>query len=693
MPEYNLSENLALISAPKVKAPVKFGPNPTDILQPAMHDKLVTHILRRIVLAEPSRRQRVSNYMAIETDLLGVVESTGTDCERRVNRDSGHDVSVPDAIYPFGWNQLQKFAAEVCSLVMPAEAPYAVATGFEFKDKAVALTKAFRHQGVMLDHRNNVHGAIFDMIALDTGVLHFGMKTIRSSTVGRSLSNEALLTPEDFTGVQFRQGDPYNSTWDQNVSLADLATDGEFFSEFDITSPFLLNRAKGKTNFMLPDLLASVTASAVEMANNAGIGAMASSFEQDAGSSNWFYYQPEIAKSRMQILEDQGSNRGGTQTNFSGLFSQTSGKGFGWAEHAAERVHITKTYIRLRPSEFGLGPTLTKAAQADEGFSIWEIHMIGAGYICYAAPCEAKVDRFPVAVGSMNFRRRFGRSFNFGNHAAQMGLFASTIMNLMKRSMRKGVEGGLTIYNSNLLNLDKIEDSSSGRVGVNMNMHGDDIRRHILQLSDLPDYKNSMGDVDRVNALLAEMFPANSQPAMAGLDRATTYQAQAVMATGMRTLLLFAGLADGQLMIPARFFLQRLNLIHAADMNYVDETSGQLAKLTAEDLQRASFELVQAQPLIGIDRMRMENLLMQMINISIQSGGQLPPTAALMMEHLISISSIILNAEDYKAAAAQEQQALAEAQAAEVAAQAPSGAPPTAGAPAIGPATGQGLGR
>lgn len=637
-------------TVPEVSERMFYGAGPSDYLSPDQHKKLMAHLLRLLYLGEWDREQRNGAMEAIETDLLGMVTPTGTDCERREKRIKGRDVSIPDAIYPFGWLSLQKFASEIMSIVMPVEAPYAVVASAGKQDLATAMVKALRHQAAQLDHRNNIHAAIFDTVALDLAAVEYTWDTIATAKVDVSLAGSGKSNPQDFSGPRVRQLDPYNISWDPACDKEDVMLKGEYFAHFDLVTPFELERISERQNFLSPLLMDKLC----EKARAYGLPGTYRGLSSEEGYKNYFYYQPVVARARDEANRRWGSDREtGRQTDHSGTFAQHLGF---TTEHWRERLHRTVMYVRIKPSRWGLGSKLNAAEQRAEKMQVWEIHFVAEGYICFARPVIFGLDRIPCALSTMNYRRQFGRSFRHGEHAAQIGLLASSIMNMHKRALRKGLEGGLTIYNPKVFDFSNLEEGGSGRLAARMQNFDDDIRRHIMQLNDLPDIKNSMNDVAALQNMLADFFPSNSQPAMMGLDRATQYQAQAVMLTAMRALIYYASLLDGQLMTPTRFAVHHLNLLNPQELAYVDEARQELITVAAEDYQSAEFELVQSQPLMGIDRLRAGNVLRDILNIMMQSQGQLPPIADMILEHFIQIEGVPITMEEYRAKAAEQQE-------------------------------------
>lgn len=655
-----------LIYPPKVTRPVRINEDRT--LSPDNHTKLVRHLYHLLARDWENVEERRAHFSAVEADLLGIVEPLGDDCDTKANRANTKGAKVPDAIYPFGYLTLQKFASELMSVVMPVEAPYAVVTTADQQQKANALVKAFRHQSVIFDHRNNVQSAVFDALALDCFAVEMKWSKLGRMDQAAPAMNPEIPAQNDVAGLKIIHLDPYNIAWDPRCHTSDVAAEGEFFAHFEASTPFRLRREKLRgLCFLDDDIIAKLErqcgAAYFEDDKYAKLDALDPAFVNRFGG--FFYYEPKIAKARSTLHDKYGTRTSKAETNFTGLFSPI------WAEFAErgmqDAVHVTKFYVRIKPHEWGLTGNLTGEAARRAPFEIWEIHLVGQGYISFARRVIQEIDRMPIAVGSMNFHRKFGRSMKFGDHAAQMGLLASTVLNMYKRAMRKGLNGGVTLYNADVVPLHKVSDMDNGKVAVRQLRFDDDLRKHVMQLSDVPDYKNTVNDANNLIGMLERMFPTNSQPAVAGLDRATTYQAQAVIMTGMRSLIFYATTLDGQLMVPIRVNLQHSNLVHADHLTYVDESTASLAELSRQDIQESGFHLIQSQPLIGVDRLRTSNDLRDMINVLFQSGGQLPPLAGLFMKHWMEMSGSLISTTDYEKAMQEQMQQDAEIRQAELA--------------------------
>lgn len=666
-----------------VKRPVKYGPEATHVLSADNHEKLVQHIYNLLASDAQARSIRNGHMRAVETDLLGIVEPEGTDCQRAQKRAEGKGMSVPDHIYPFAYMTLHKFASELLSVLMPIEAPYAVVTGPDAQTTANQVSKALRHQSIMFDHRANLAACVFDTVALDLAGGFITWDKIADVSKQVNAAGTQSVLPTETAGVRIEHIDPYNLSYDSSLPPNRVELDGEFVAQFLSITPFNFRRQASRGQcFVQEDLAKDIIKSAATVHG----GEIASTYYTGVDTGAWYYYEPEISASRARVHALYGTHGNNRQSSFAGLFSTEDAS---WTTRAEKRIHQIRIRLRLDPFEYGLkkGPV----PAYPRPFEIWEIRLSSPGIITYAQPVAGRADRLPAFVASMNYDRKFGRAFKFGEHAAQLGLLGSTILNMHKRGLRKGLEGGVTIYNSSVIPLDRLDDMSGGRLPANMTRFDDDIRRHVMQLADTPDTNGNINNAQALLGMLEGLFPTNSQPAMAGLDRATQYQAQAVLMTSMRSLIYYAITLDSIVFTPVRFHVQELTLAKAADMHYIDEAKKQVISLAAADLQASQMVLVQSEPLIGIDRLRATTELRDMINIMFQSGGQLPPLAALYMKHYMQMSGLAIDPDEYEDALQKQLERDAAIQAAETAAAGASEGPPATTTPpqptpAVGPA-------
>lgn len=618
-------------------------------LTPENHTKLVSHCYNLMNAASDQRSKRINTMRSIEADLLGVSDPIGSDCDRAQQRAEGRGAATPDRIYPFGYLKLQGYAAELAAIVMPYEAPYATVTKQGDQDKSDAITKALRYSAAVFDHRNHVHSCIFDALALDLFAARITWDVHGHSQSTNGIGKGAAIMKIEGAAIQHL--DPYNISFDTSIPLDQVAENGEFFAEYYLTSKFQLKRMRANGEIFL---------SKEEMDMITPMNYI--SGHQELGSQTnlpGYYYDAVINEGRKYAAKTGGE----VQTDFREMFGGYAAPITG--DYVPKGIQTTKMLVRLEPREFGLDNKISGS-----NMQIYEITIAGNGMIVRAEPQPDNGGRFNVVLGSMSFDREFGRHMIHGDTVADLSALASSILNTFKRSRRQSLEGGVTIYNPNVVPLHKLDDMMGGRLATEQMRFDADLRKHVMQLSSPPDTKNDVNDTQALLALLDTMLPSNSQPELAGLDRATEFQAQAVAMTGDRKQMFHASILDGQLMTPIRWQLQLLVMQNATEMIYVDEKTKQAVSLAASDIQGTQFMLTQPSTLVGVDRLRITNLLNSVVNMTLQAGDQMSPLTMVLLKHLIDISGITIDLADYQEAADAMMQAQQQQQQADLAAQA-----------------------
>ena len=345
----DLGYNTQAFNPVTVTAPVKFGPDAKDTLTPAVHQKLLKHLYALLHRDAEARAERIAHMMAVEYDLLGIVEPDGSDCDRADKRNEGKSVSVPDHIYPFGYVTLQKFTSELMSVLMPIELPYSVVTGPETQAAANALAKAFRHQSVMFDHRNNLSSCVFDAVTLDLTGAFLRWTKQANSKAETSLLGTTIASPTETAGVRIEHIDPYNLSYDSSLPPSRVEEDGEFIAQFKAVTPFQLKRDRVKgLNYSTEAMTKAIIENATQLDYS---GSM---FDASGGSALWYYFEPKIAKGRHRAHQIYGSNtnKNPGQTGFAGLFAY--GQSTNWQTKENSAIHQVVMMVRIDPYEYGL---------------------------------------------------------------------------------------------------------------------------------------------------------------------------------------------------------------------------------------------------------------------------------------------------------------------------------------------------
>lgn len=600
-------------------------------LKPRHHQLLLNHLRNLIAANSDDRRKRVQMMASIERDLLGVSSPVGSDCERAQKRAEGRGAATPDRIYPFGYFLLRRYVSDLSAMVMPYEAPYQVAVSINDQEVGNKITRALRHQAAVFDHRNHINACIYDALTFD----YFAYE-VKKGVVGSYQATTVGSAPANERGFCVEHLDPYNVLCDMSVPPHKLADSGEFVGVVERINLFQAQLRHQQQDLYVEHgpwtkYLESKQTSSV-LGNNGGRG------------TSTYYADIELNRARYEADRDQADD---VTTDFTSLFATGLHAD---KDYSANSLELVRLQVRLDPTKYGL------QKGASTGLKLYEILML-EDVIVRAEEITDTNRQFSIRIGTMSYDRQLGRHVAMGDCVGDISSFASNVLNVYKRAKRKGLEGGVTIYNGDVIPLHELDDMSGGRLSTRQMRFDQDIRRHVMQLNDPVDTKNDLRDVEGVLSMLNGVVPTSSQPELAGLDRATEFQAQAVAMTGDRAMLLDGALLDGQLISPIRARLQQLMVENTDEMVFVDETTQQsLGSLTAQDRKRIQFRLVQPSIFIGIDRLRASNVLNQIANISLQVGDQISPLAAMLLKHLMEVSGSPLDMAEYERAIQDTQQ-------------------------------------
>lgn len=604
--------------------------------------KLLEHCLKLLNSASEARTERVNEMASIEQDLLGVSDPVGSDCDRAQSRAEGKGAATPDRIMPFGYLKLLGYASEITSVVLPYEAPYQAAVAVTKQDLSDAITKCLRFDAARFDHRNNIAACIFDGLSINT----FAARVTWASSGYAYKHDEYRSSKEhsELLGNKITHLDPYNISYDASIASHEVSAYGEFFAEFDMTSKFQLQRMVHEGELYLTK--AQLDDMKPENTHILGIG-----LEDDLSAA--YYYNPKINKGRAYAAELAARESCGSTTDHSGLFGAPTNANTDPA-YAPKGYHVTRMQVRLDPTEFGLVPKAVTTPEVT--IQIYDITIVNNKCIALAQPAEVAGNRFNVVLGTMSYDRERGRHVTRGDSVAALSAMISDVFNMQRKSMRKGLEGGVTIFNPDIIPLHELDTMHGGRLPARQMRYDGDLRRHVLQLNDVPDTTNSVRNAQEMLGIMDTMLPKNSQPELAGLDRATQFQAQAVAMTGDRNLMQDAAVFDGQLMTPIRAMVHFNIMFNADVLTYIDPRKHEILKISKEQISQSEFILTQPSMLVGIDRLRITNILEQTVNMLLQAGDQLSPLSAAFLKHLIEVAAPVIDMEDYKELVQQTQQ-------------------------------------
>ena len=189
-------------------------------------------------------------------------------------------------------------------------------------------------------------------------------------------------------------------------------------------------------------------------------------------------------------------------------------------------------------------------------------------------------------------------------------------MNVHQKANRKALYG-VTFFNKNVVDLGDEFDPVAAKVGVNASPDVD-IRRAIHQTFDAPGTENTMRDIATTDDLMQKILPTDQLKQVAGLDRATQYQAAATVQGGNRRNLKIARVIDSQAMSHVRQ-IQMFNILQYQDVVEILTPEGELLNISPKEFRDTKLEFSISDGLRGLDRLSIAMAIQDVLNTIVQS--------------------------------------------------------------------------
>lgn len=305
-------------------------------------------------------------------------------------------------------------------------------------------------------------------------------------------------------GNSIKAFDMYNVFWDPTVLPPDVNLYGEYFGTVEQLSRHGLRREKerkivfGVDEFLKTDYVRN---------------------QPHAGDYAQYYKkQPSIRSDDMSVSTGTSSDGrdDGAGTDWVSYMSMGREKGLG-IEH-----ELTTMWIRLVPREFGL--------DRSDRTQVWKFKILNGERIVGAKHLDNAHGMLPCGFALPRYNNMGLQTKSHAMKLIPMQNFASFLMNVHQRAARKAL-WGITIYNKQYVDMPNAQDDDGYvaripvRAGVGEN---NDVAKYVRTIYDSPKTEQTMQDIKAVIELMQYVSPSNSTQQIAGLDRATVYQAAAV---------------------------------------------------------------------------------------------------------------------------------------------------------------------
>ena len=543
--------------------------------------KLLGWLTGRLKLAGERRDQYIDLFRVIDREYYGYLLRDQDDAKRNRDNALGKGLKPTDEKLSLIFAQLDEAVTFLLTVLAPDEAIYTAQAPADQQKVASGFAALMNKHAEFYHHYR--HLALFLQGALRYNIGAFGVSWEESfGNVIRKEKNTAgvreTIRTKVFMGNALTAFDVYNLLLDPTVDPVDVPEKGQFYSYVERTTPFRLRKAAADMDFHnVEDFL-------------------------NSQQRQFLYYQEHPV-----TRNDFGTGDANYSTDWAAIFAATEE-----TKDIAEFREHNDMYAWIIPSEFGLSK--------EDNHQIWRFQIGSDTHIFNAQPMINSHGMLPI-----NIAVPFEDHFQMDAKGAAERLiphqrFASFVLNTHQRAVRKKLYG-LTIYDAQKIPLLDITDidMAGGKIaatGAGLDL---DLRKAIVQFNDGPDTTRSLENIEAMNNLMQDVLPTNMLRQVAGLERATQYQAASVVQSANRRNLKTAKIITSQAMDRARYQQMQNIFMFQEETNIIDE-NGKLVEINPVDFLDADIEFTMADGLKGLDRLALTLNMKDLFNSVLQSA-------------------------------------------------------------------------
>jgi len=527
---------------------------------------------------------------------------------------------------PFVFQKLEDLAAIIGNIIFPPTGMYAAVSNKQKMALARSFSDEMNKHARRFAHYPEAMNALRNMLRYNVAAIQVSWDTIYGQVkVGKS-PNDRLQFKRGaiYSGNRLKSIDPFNLYYDPSVSkLSELGTNGEFVAYAQRDSLFRVKariEAKeyfGSTEF--EDENCDVEHSGVLVSNYPG----------------FYYRSPPVAvehweknNHNQQYGEHELRGHVGRDTDWAEVaMAGSAGMAIAGATGGLAvrgQVEIVHMYVRLDADDYGLmkdnDDGQPEGQEQEEGITVWHIVILNGRRILLAEPDTSPHGLLPIQVAAL------GQDDNSDMHEKAIADYLvpfqqhmSDLLAKLQMGIKKGLLGGITLYDAKHVKLDSSKNPLGSFVPVENLPPDGDIRRYIAQFSETPDTSRSMQQIKDLLQIMEQVIPTNQGQQVADLQRATEFQAAATVAASNKRSLVLAKVADDLMFNPIRR-MQLYNIMGNQSTLDVPDETGTPQAIPMENFYDAGLEFDISSGLIGIDRLIMSNRLWQLITAVIQSN-------------------------------------------------------------------------
>lgn len=543
------------------------------------YNNLLKHCTARLDLAKLQRARYIEIFKNLDREYYGWLKRDADDRKRQRDNQRGIGVKPVDQKLSMLFSQIDEAATYLLSVLAPDEAIYSAMAAKDHQQVANAFAKLMNTHASTFGHFRQY--ALFILNCMKYNFGSFGVNwcerygnMVKNTLTGQPEITRAMVA----SGNEIIAFDPYNTLMDPSVSPVDMAEKGEYFGIADITTEFRLRKAAVDEDLYNVDEYVAVENNQV--------------FRP--------YYE-----GKPFVRSDLGDGVDVKTDWFAVLTSHNE------ARESTVGFETTTGFFWLIPSKFGLSKS--------NKYEIWRVVLGGDKTILSAKHMDNAHGLLPLNV-AVPFEDHFGwQTKGASERLIAHQQFASFVMNTHQRATRKRLYG-LTFFDAQripALQQDGV-DMEGGKIPFNSNGQDVDINKLVKQFTDGPDTTGTLENIALVGELMQDILPTKMQQQVAGLDRATQYQAAAVVQSASRRNLKLAKIIDSQAMQRGRH-MQMMNIQQKQESVEILADGGEVITVDPKQFREIRLEFDVSDGLKGIDRLALIMNIKEVLNAVLQS--------------------------------------------------------------------------
>lgn len=581
-------------AAPQGK-PVKLS-NDIKISRRA-YEKLLQHVTDRLRLGAQVRDSNYDMYKYIDQEFYSYLKRNQEDQKRIRQAIQGDAVKPVDEKLSMIFSQIDEAVTYLLSVLAPDSAMYTAIAPKEKQDVAKGFAALLNKHAQFFKHYDEYCLFLIDALRYNFGAFGVFWESHRGNMVVNARGTGQAEIKRDVViqaGNSVECFDPYNLLVDAAVCPTKLATEGEFFGVVELMTRFKLQRLKQFGELTNCD-----------------------EFMETNGHTVWY---KEHAQVRTEL-----SNASGGFVDWFNLLSRRDENGMA----VANGFEVTRMYCWLVPSEFELSDVDTP--------EIWRLMIGGDQHILHANPVDNAHGMLPINV-AVPFKDHFAyQTKSVAERLIPHQRFASFMFNLHQQAERKRLVG-MTLYDPQMFPM--LRNESADLVGGKFAAEGMlgqdfDIRKHFLQVTDGPDTTNTLQNVELMDSIMQKVLPTNILQQVAGLERATQYQAAATVMGANRRNLKIAKLINSQAMTGARLMMM-YNVMQYQQAMEIIGPDGTIVQVNPTEFRDSRIEFDIDDGLKGIDKLSVILNMKELFSYVVQSQQAAAQTDVMALLDYVS---------------------------------------------------------